>query len=299
MTNTVQLENSLFNRFKDKLLEYGCILDESENKWHGTHSKYRAICINGHECWPQPVNIKMGKGPCIQCGLISTHSKSANIRKIRSEKEYRIYLEIILNAKPLWDVWYGVAKQHKVQCCNGHISTPFPSNVLAGQGICKICAGNDSVTAEESCKERLARQKITPLWKEWKGVSVRHMAICSNNHICWILPASINKGCNGCRLCINIIWDIFYLVCYSNKSFKLGITSNDPSQRLKVHNRLQYSEVIYLVTNIDAKILEEQLLVALKNAGYIPIKGREYFSADALSFVLNELSLYNLENEAY
>ncbi|MFE4054869.1 hypothetical protein ACFXP3_00930 [Streptomyces sp. NPDC059096] len=37
--------------------------------------------------------------------------------------------------------WLGKDMPHRVQCAKGHTGTPTPSNVRAGGGICRICAG--------------------------------------------------------------------------------------------------------------------------------------------------------------
>ena len=53
---------------------------------------------------------------------------------------------------------YGGSKT-KVECIcrNGHKCYPTPNHILQGQGVCKICAGNNSATAEKQFREKISQ----------------------------------------------------------------------------------------------------------------------------------------------
>ena len=56
--------------FQARLTELGAELLEPE--WLGKDRPHRARCANGHDCWPQPGNVRAGVGICPTCrGKIS------------------------------------------------------------------------------------------------------------------------------------------------------------------------------------------------------------------------------------
>lgn len=86
-----------------------------------------------------------------------------------------------------------------------------------------------------------------------------------------------------------LIPTVIYVV---NNEFnlKFGITNGDGQLRLQTHKYDGYSNIallrinqpILLVKNIENIIIDE-----LNQAGFIPIRGREYYSIEAMSIVID------------
>jgi hypothetical protein len=67
---------------------------------------------------------------------------------------------------------------------------------------------------------------------------------------------------------------------------KFGITSGDPKHRLDVHMRDGFIHQVYVRENFpDAKKLEDAVKKHLRECGFKPLWGNEYFSDDALPFI--------------
>jgi hypothetical protein len=59
-----------------------------------------------------------------------------------------------------------------------------------------------------------------------------------------------------------------------------------------------YTEVVYLVRDVEARPIERAILAALAQAGHRPVRGREYFGADALPLILATVDALGFVNEA-
>jgi hypothetical protein len=76
---------------------------------------------------------------------------------------------------------------------------------------------------------------------------------------------------------------------------KFGITSGDPSGRLRAHARSGYNHLVRLLVDIPgdaAPELERAVLAALRTAGEVPIQGREHFDAAVSAKVLKIVDRY-------
>lgn len=215
-------------------------------------------------------------------------------RTIAAEKKF-VQRIIELGAVPSWDEWKGMKTPHKIICKNGHTYAPRPDHVMwDGITPCRICVGLDPITAELNYRKLLSSVKATPGWKSWLGMKIPHKVICAKDHTCWPRPDSVQQGQGPCSKCSNKQWNVFYLVINSgDDALKFGITSGNPKRRLYDHARNGYTEVVKIIKSSNALNIEGQLRYILTSNGYIPIRGREYYSIDALSLILDTLKREN------
>lgn len=289
------LKQQAFETFKQRLTKIGVILDENETEWYGANSghRFKCKCKNNHIIYVNPMSIQHGSYPCIECMNESLFERF----KLQLSKH-----NVILDDSET--KWHGGKDKDKylAHCFRGHICTPCPSHVKRGQGPCNRCAyeikKDKSLADFLKCLENYG---AIPAWNEWKGACVRHRVICNKGHTCNTLPSSVLYNGQGlCNYCANQYWDVFYLVYNPiSKIYKLGITSNNPKQRLNYHKSNGFTKLIILYTGIDAHPLENDIRKFLINKGYYPFIGREYYEDDSLDEIINELNTYNLENMAH
>src|SRR5262245_5286004 len=93
-----------------------------------------------------------------------------------------------LGAELLEPRYLGSERPHRVRCNAGHINTPQPHSLQKGQGICRICAGKDSVTAEANFRTHLTELGAILLEPEYLGSKNPHRVRCIAGHICTPRP---------------------------------------------------------------------------------------------------------------
>lgn len=253
------------------------------DRWEGVHSKYRVTCKNGHDCYPFASNVAKGRGICRFCAA----KERADISKAKAESEFRERLASI-GAIPLFGVWNGVHEPHHVRCVNGHDCYPHPSSVQQGRGVCRVCAGQDTLTAERDFRECLAAIGATPLFDKWEGSWKPHRIRCASNHVTSPRPGNVSNGQGACLNCSGKVWDIFYIVQDLSGNIKLGVTSHDYRPRLKNHKSDGYSVIVDTVMDLpdgEARRIELGCIRLLAEEGIKPIRGREYYPSNALPFV--------------
>jgi hypothetical protein len=106
-----------------------------------------------------------------------------------------------LGGEVLEPTWLGNSKPHRVRCAAGHEGMPSPTNVQRGQGLCRICAGNDPATAERAFRARVAELGGEVLEPKWRGATTRHRVRCAAGHECMPSPASVRQGAGLCSIC--------------------------------------------------------------------------------------------------
>lgn len=147
-------------------------------------------CIIGHSCQPSPNNIEQGKGMCRICaGYDHVTAKEKFITRI-IELGGEVLGKYINSKTPV-----------ACMCQNGHRCQPTPHAIWRGKGgICKICAGHDSLTAQTNFKKR-----ITELGGEILGPYIKSddpiKCQCVNGHFCYPRPSDIRKGYGMCSSC--------------------------------------------------------------------------------------------------
>ncbi|MFE5792952.1 hypothetical protein ACFQ8C_10295 [Streptomyces sp. NPDC056503] len=107
-----------------------------------------------------------------------------------------------LGGEVLETEWFGTRKPHRVRCGAGHESSTYPTNVLAGKGICRICAHRArSLEAEAAFRARVAERGGIVLEESWLGNHEPHRARCANGHECAPRPAHVQQGEGICSTC--------------------------------------------------------------------------------------------------
>lgn len=197
-----------------------------------------------------------------------------------------------LGATSLEPAWTGNRAPHRVRCPEGHLGAPWPSNVMRGQGVCNTCAHRSTSVARTSAAESAFRTLLDELGATltgpWKGTRAPHSVLCPAGHECAPTPTNLKRGSGLCRLCAGKVWDVFYVVA-SHDMTKFGITSGDPRPRLRQHQKagLNCIGVWTKLPGIAAPSLERELIDLLNEAGVQAVKGREYFPANCLDFVMD------------
>ncbi|MFD7661039.1 hypothetical protein [Streptomyces sp. NPDC059788] len=102
-----------------------------EPRWLGSLKLHRIQCAAGHEVKQRPNSVLRGQGLCRAC--------AGNDPKI-SEAQFRARVAE-LGGTVLETAWLGVKTPHRVRCAAGHESTPRPTAVQQGGGICRLCMG--------------------------------------------------------------------------------------------------------------------------------------------------------------
>jgi hypothetical protein len=125
----------------------------------------------------------------------------------------------------------------------------------------------------------------------WKGALTPHAVQCAEGHKTATLPNMVQQGQGICRFCKGKAWDVFYVVQDDlNEVIKFGITSGSPKQRLAVHERDGFDQVVRLHTGLPgdtAPWLERAIISALRDSREEPVRGREYYRARVLPVVLD------------
>lgn len=263
-------------KFAARLQELGATLLEPH--WLGSKKKHRAVCAQAHSCAPCPQDVISGQGVCLDCGYQQSTPPTA-------EAKFRAMIST------LGAVVLGEYKNNRtptsVRCLEGHDNEVLPGNVLRGQGICRVCAGQDPDMSERSFRAAVERLGGTVLG-EYVNNRTPVMVKCVDGHERATRPDNVASGRGICGTCAGMIWDVFYVVTGAD-GVKIGITSGDPRGRLSVHRRNGHDVVVRLFEGLEgttARDLERELIALLKAAGVPPVRGREYYPIEALHTVL-------------
>jgi hypothetical protein len=266
-------------KFRDRVAELGgtCLYET----WRGILVKHHVRCKYGHDCHPKPNSVQQGNGICRAC---------ARKDPLTAEQNFRNRI-VELGGICLFTEWKGAQPAYHVRCANGHDCYTRPNNVKQGWGICRICAGVDTDTAERNFRKRVAELGGTCLYESWRGNKEPHHVLCKSEHDCYPRPNSIQKGNGICYICAGYDHDVFYIVRNPvTDAVKFGITSGDSRSRLSSHRRDGYSEVDRTIENFlrgDARALETNVKRALRDAGIKPVRGREYFPSEAYPVIVD------------
>jgi hypothetical protein len=110
------------------------------------------ICVNNHECSPQPASIQQGHGMCLKCVNHCPVQSEENFLKAIAEMKGTVVGKYRYSDIPVECI-----------CSKGHKCQPRPAGIQQGQGMCSKC--------RQSHGERL----ITKFFDELK-ISYEHQA---------------------------------------------------------------------------------------------------------------------------
>jgi len=86
-------------------------------------------------------------------------------------------------------------------CKNGHNCKPQPALIQRGQGMCKICVGNDPVTTEQNFIKMIEEMGGIVIG-EYKNNFTKIECICRNGHVCQPTSNCIQQGQGMCKICV-------------------------------------------------------------------------------------------------
>lgn len=174
--------------FRARVQQLGGTVMEPE--WLGSGKPHRVRCAVGHEGAPYPTHVARGIGICRVCAGRDSATAWATFRA-RVEQ---------LGGTVLAPVWLGAKKPHRARCVAGHDCTPRPDVVRQGNGICRVCAGQDAATAEAAFRAGVAALGGTVLGV-YVGNKTPVRARCAAGHECRPHPGHIQQGGGICRVC--------------------------------------------------------------------------------------------------
>lgn len=128
--------------------------------------------------------------PAAQPRSVRSHAAEANFRRSLNE----------LGATLLDTAWKGSKAKYRAICPAGHLCTPTPHYVRAGDGICVICGGRDPATAEAKfCA--LLTEAGAELLEPYRNATTKHKIRCHAGHVAYQKPCRILQGIGICRAC--------------------------------------------------------------------------------------------------
>lgn len=260
--------------FRERLAQLGAVL--LEPGWRGATARYACRCPAGHLCSVSPHKLGGGRRLCIECPKGAGLTAEQKFRDAVARAGGVVSGEYVDTRTPV-----------EVTCPEGHKNTPFPTGVIQGRGICRVCAGKSPAESE-----RRFRALVTALGGSCPGVwtdsATPIRCICAAGHECWPQPWSVMRGQGMCRFCSRP-WDAFYVVA-SESAVKFGITAGDPRPRLRTHASHGYTRVIRVATGLPGTLAletEDAVKSALALAGERPVRGKEYFDISCAALILD------------
>lgn len=152
-------------------------------------SPVEIVCAAGHKVSPRPRDV-------VRTGVLCQHCAQAPkdrfLEAVRRQGARLADGELFVNTKV----------KVILICKAGHACTPAPSSVIAGQGVCKTCAGVDPAASRERFLRLVLEQGATLApGSDYTGKDVAVRLVCRNGHMCTPMPSSIFQGRGVCRTC--------------------------------------------------------------------------------------------------
>lgn len=124
-----------------------------EQRWLGSHTPHRCLCVNGHECRPSLTVARRHRSLCKICRGLDSATAWENFRQGVSR----------LGGEVLEPTWLGKDKPHRCRCARGHECRPLPSGIRTGQGMCAICSwrGQDALYVVRNPRSQAVKFGIT------------------------------------------------------------------------------------------------------------------------------------------
>jgi hypothetical protein len=121
-------------------------------------------------------------------------------RSIAAEAAWHARLDE-LGAKDGDEPWAGTGAHRLCWCPLGHECHPRPDCVQAGQGVCRVCAGNDPTAAKAAWLVVLGELGAKDGGEPWAGTDAPRLCWCPLGHECHPRPHNVQKGRGICRVC--------------------------------------------------------------------------------------------------
>lgn len=262
--------------FQDRVYQSGGAV--LETSWLGARTPHRTRCNEGHESTMTPNNVQQSGVSCRVCSGQDPATAYANFQRRVADAG----CELVEQS------WLGSGKWHSIRCPDGHETTAMPNKVQQGAAVCRVCKRRTPEKAWADFRANVTKLGGTVLDASWLGARTRHQVECPRGHVTPVLPYLVHAGGGICRVCAGCFWDAFYVVTGPDGVVKFGITSGDPSRRLNEHRTGGFTKLVLVRTNLTdglALDTETQVKRRLKAAGFAPVRGREYFTADTLPLV--------------
>jgi len=158
-------------------------------EYKGKDIPVKCICILGHQCNPRPNSIRQGGGICNICSEKDSETARHNFIQRVGEFEGKVIGEYKRSDIPVECI-----------CSQGHVCYPTPTSVQRGGGICKICASCDFETARAHFIQRV-EQTGGKVIGEYRNTNTMIKCICSQGHVCYPRPTSVQQGGGICKIC--------------------------------------------------------------------------------------------------
>ena len=104
-----------------------------EPGWLGVMAPHHVLCENGHHCWPRPHDVARGTGICRACAGQDPAIAEARFRARVAEQ-----------GGTVTGPYKGANTPVSCVCKKGHPCAPRPASIQQGNGICRICGGQDA-----------------------------------------------------------------------------------------------------------------------------------------------------------
>jgi hypothetical protein len=114
-------------RFRARVEELGGLV---VGEYVDSQTPVAVRCAADHECSPRPSKVNCGQGICRICAGLDPADVEDRFRARVEEAGGAVTGEYVNSHTPV-----------TVSCAIGHTSTPHPSSVLSGRGICATCSG--------------------------------------------------------------------------------------------------------------------------------------------------------------
>lgn len=230
------------------------------------------VCPGGHVVNASPQYLyNHGRIPCMEC----------------SSPGPKLFLGKLQSVGARLIEYNGHNRPAKIECRNGHMSSPIPHNVFNGQGICIKCRAREQADIQIALSRERFIIRLTEinatLLGEYRGIKYPVAVRCDNcGHICNPEPNAIFNGQGVCKPCAWAKSDCLYLVYNPLTDIhKVGITSGDPGPRIRSHRREGFTELVRIYTGlVRAYDIEQRILRLILDSGCSPVRGKEYFRID-------------------
>lgn len=163
-----------------------------EDVWLGSLKGHKVRCAKGHVNSPRPNSVQQGQGICRTCG--GQHP----------EASWKAFGDRVqeLGGVVIEPAWLGKGVPHRIRCVRGHLTSPRPTSVQRGQGICRTCSKRSPEQAAREFRDRVSEMGGVVLEPSWMGVMRPHRVRCVQGHEAFPRPNALQQGQGICRTCV-------------------------------------------------------------------------------------------------